>query len=109
MSDDRKVNINGVNYSCVHRIENDNVIEEITTDIKGFDTKTNERVFFMTRVISHEIDSDSSDFEKHSYFIFQDDNDLITSSSDLFDGTTRNTVLEDFFDKMLITINTFSR
>lgn len=109
MSNDKIVNINGVNYSCIHRIENDNNIEKIITDIKGFDEKNNERVFFMTRIISHEIDSEPSDFEEHTYIISQDNDDLITSTSEVFDGSAKDSILSDFFKKLLTTINTFSR
>lgn len=109
MSNNRTVNINGVIYSSSHRIKNDNNIEKIISDVKGFDAKTNQQVFFMTRIISHVIDSDTSDFEKHTYIISQDDDDLITSTSEVFDGSAKESILSDFFRKLLTTINTFSR
>lgn len=103
----KRVNINGVNYYTFNRIENDNNIEKIITDIKGFDEKNNERVFFMTRIISHEIDSEPSDFEECTYILSQDDNDLIKSKSELFDDHVRNDMLGDFFKKLLTAINLF--
>lgn len=109
MSNDKIVNINGVNYSCIHRIENDNNIEKIISNVKGFDAKTNQQVFLMTRIISHVIDSEPSDFEEHTYIISQDDDDLITSTSEVFDGSAKESILSDFFRKLLTTINTFSR